>query len=66
MVDRCSKCGKGIRFIKRTGSKALMVNKSSLYFIPDDSGELFITTNGELRRGIKTQDGLKGFILHEC
>lgn len=67
MIDKCDKCGKRIRFIRRAGLKALKVNSDSSFFIPDDNGgEVFITTKGETRRGFKAQDGIKGFKLHEC
>lgn len=62
----CSKCGKGIRFIKRTGAKALMVNDNPVYFIPNEDGIYYVQTNGTMRRGNVASDGIKGFTLHEC
>ena len=68
MQKMCTNCGQAVRFIKRPGHKALIVNTSSVYFVPDDTdaAETFVTSNGKFRRGIKSSDGLKGFVLHEC
>lgn len=63
----CNKCGKAIRFIKREGKKALVVNAQAIYFIPDDSSrEEYVLTNGDIRKGISAPDGLRGFKLHQC
>lgn len=66
MQKMCTNCGQAVRFIKRPGHKALIVNPSSVYFVPDENGELFVTSNGQFRRGAINSDGLKGFRLHEC
>jgi hypothetical protein len=66
-VSECSKCGKAIRFIKRAGKKALVVNAQAIYFIPDDnSTEEYVLTNGDIRKGKSAPDGLRGFKLHQC
>ena len=65
-MDRCGKCGKEIRFIKRKGDKSLIVNKNSVYFIPDLSGDRYFINAGVMRRGTVAADGLKGYTLHNC
>lgn len=62
----CSKCKKRIRFIKRTDAKALVVNDNPVYFIPDENGTEYVQTNGSIRKGVTSSDGLKGFTLHKC
>lgn len=65
-MDKCTKCGKEIRFIKREGDKAIVVDKQPVYFVPDNLGvELFIHS-GASRRGTRASDGLKGYTLHVC
>ena len=65
-MDKCNKCGKEIRFMRREGKKALVVDKHPVYFVPDSYGtELFIQS-GVMRRGTRTLDGLKGYTLHAC
>ena len=66
MIRKCDICGKEIRFIKRTGDKALVVNSKSFYFLPDDKGDVYVMNNGSMRRGNIAPDGLKGFTLHKC
>ncbi len=66
-VPVCGRCGKEIRFIRRTGKKALMVNAQARYFIPDEKGrQEYILSNGTSRKGNSADDGLRGFILHQC
>lgn len=65
-MDICNRCGKEIRFIRRAGKKAMVVEKKSVYFVPDTSGDMYFIHNGVMRRGSTSQDGLKGSILHSC
>lgn len=67
-MARCSKCGKEIRFIKVKGSKSLIVNSNSVYFLPDTdgNGKVYVMTNGKMRTGQPAPDGIKGFTLHDC
>lgn len=65
-MARCSKCDKEIRFIKVKGSKSLIVNSNSVYFLPDDNGRVYVMTNGKMRTGQPAFDGIKGFTLHDC
>lgn len=65
-MDICDRCGREIRFIRRKGKKAMVVEKRSVFFIPDSSGELYFIHDGVMRRGSFSQDGLKGSILHSC
>ena len=63
----CGRCGREIRFIRRAGRKALMVNTNPTFIIPDEkSAEEYVLTNGEMRKGRPALDGLKGFTLHQC
>lgn len=63
----CGKCGKEIRFIRRAGKKALMVNPNPTFIIPDEnSNQEYVLTNGEMRKGRPALDGLKGFVFHQC
>lgn len=66
MKRKCDRCGKEIRFIKRAGTKALVVNVTPVFFLPDDLGDIYVMTNGSTRRGTIAPDGIKGFILHSC
>lgn len=65
-MARCSKCDKEIRFIKVKGSKSLVVNNSSVYFLPDDNGKVYVMSNGKMRTGQAASDGIIGFTLHDC
>lgn len=65
-MARCTKCGKEIRFIKVKGSKALVVNKRAICFLPDDNGKVYVMTNGKMRTGYVADDGIIGYTLHEC
>lgn len=66
MMDRCDRCGKEIRFIRRTGMKAMVVEKKSVFFVPDSYGDMYFIHDGVMRRGSTSPDGLKGSILHSC
>lgn len=65
-VKNCDRCGKAIRFIKREGDKALVVNATPGYYVPHPFGDRFVTVNGEIRRGAKVHDGILGYTLHKC
>lgn len=65
-MNRCDRCGKEVRFIRRKGMRAMVVEKRTVFFVPDSSGEVYVISNGVMRRGRITQDGLKGSILHSC
>lgn len=62
----CLQCGKEVRFIRRAGKKALIVNKTPLYFIPDLTEDMYFIHDGVLRRGRLASDGLTGYTLHNC
>lgn len=62
----CYKCGQEIRFIKRAEMKPLIVNRNSVYFIPDSSGDKYFIHDGVMRRGRVAADGLRGYTLHSC
>ncbi|WFA10367.1 hypothetical protein [Tissierella sp. Yu-01] len=65
-MDRCSRCGREIGFIKRKDKKPLVVNKNPSHFIPDKSGDMYFIYDGEMRKGRIAQDGLRGYTLHNC
>ena len=65
-MDICGRCGKEIRFIRRKGMKSLVVEKKTVFFVPDSYGEVQVISNGVMRRGTIVSDGLKGSILHNC
>jgi hypothetical protein len=66
-LTKCSICGRAIRFVKRKGKKALIVNVHPVFFIPDNTSDKeYVLTNGDIRRGRTAEDGLRGFILHRC
>jgi hypothetical protein len=66
-LAKCSICGKSIRFIKRKGEKALIVNANPIFFIPDNTSDKeYVLTNGDIRKGRTAEDGLRGFTLHMC
>ena len=65
-MSKCSKCGREIGFIKRKGMTPLVVNPNSYYFVPDSTGDTFFIYDGEMRRGRRSSDGLKGYVLHNC
>lgn len=65
-MAKCSRCGKDVAFVRRTGKKSIVVNQKPIYFIPDDQGTENFIHDGVLRRGTKSQDGLLGYRMHEC
>lgn len=65
-MARCYHCGCEVSFIKREGKKPLIINPAPVYFVPDSNGEDNFIHNGVWRRGTRSQDGLKGHIIHNC
>lgn len=65
-MDVCIKCGKEIRYIRRAGMKSLIVEKRTVFFVPDTSGDMYFIHGGVMRKGSFSPDGLKGSILHNC
>lgn len=66
-MPECGICGRKIKFVKRAGEKALIVNPRAVFIVPDDSSRYeYVLTNGKMRRGRVVADGLKAFVLHQC
>lgn len=62
----CSECGQPVRFIKRRGQKALIVESRPVWFIPATAGETFVTDDGGMATGRRAEDGRRGWKLHKC
>ena len=65
----CKYCGRMIDFVKLAkGGKKIPVAPRAECFIPDEIGgtEVFVTPRGEVRKGRRATDGIKGHMLHKC
>ena len=65
-MAKCTRCGKDVAFVRRTGKKAIVVNSKAVYFLPDDNGLENFIHDGAFRRGTRAQDGLLGYSMHNC
>lgn len=65
-MKRCYRCYKEVRFIRRKKGRPIMVNANPVFFIPDDSGNSYMTSDGQFWRGRPASDGRIGFVIHNC
>lgn len=65
---RCQKCGRRLEFIKNRNGNYVPVDPGQGFFIPDEAygTSVFVTQNGEVRKGRRGADGLVGNLLHQC
>jgi hypothetical protein len=64
----CKGCGKEIKWVrgKGAGIKAVPVEPTGVYFLPDDDGTPFVMTDGNVRCGKPASDGILGYRKHVC
>lgn len=65
-MPQCSYCGKEIRFLKRSGKKAVAVEIGARYYMPDEGSEVYVQRDGHIRKGRLVADGILGYRLHDC